>query len=58
MCWFMIGCVAFSVYCDAASVHKCKIRLNGVLETAFDLAAAAFGIAWGLGGKLNGSNIV
>ena len=41
VCWFMLGCVAFCVYCHAGSAHKYKIRLKGVLDTAADLAAAA-----------------
>ena len=41
----MLGCVAFSVYCLAASARNCKIKLRCVLETALDLAAAALCIA-------------
>ena len=58
MWWFMLGCVAFSVYGDAASADKCKMRRICVLKTALDLAAAAFGIARARGGKLSGRNIV
>ena len=38
-----------SVYCHAASAHKCKIRLICVLKTALDLAAGALCIEWGMG---------
>ena len=41
----MLRCVAFSVYCHAASADKCKIRRIRVLNTALDLAAAALCIA-------------
>ena len=47
--WFMLGCVAFSVYCHTAGAHKCKIRLRCVLSTAVDLAAGALCIEWGMG---------
>ena len=50
VCWFIVGCVAFSVYCHTDCAHKCKIRPSGVLNTALDLAAAEFGIEWGLVG--------
>ena len=49
--WFMLGCVAFSVYCHAAGAHRCKIRLSCVLRTALDLAAGALCIEWGMGGS-------
>ena len=49
VCWFMLVCVAFSVYCHTGCAHKCKLRTSCVLKRAFDLAAAAFGIAWGVG---------
>ena len=52
MCWLMLGCVAFSVYCHAASADKCKIRLICVLSTALDLAAAALRIESGIGESL------
>ena len=45
----MLGCVAFSVYCDAASADKCKMRLSCVLNTALDMAAAALCIEWRVG---------
>ena len=48
---FMLGYVAFSVYCHAAGAHKCKMRRMGVLNTALDLAAGALCIAWGMGGS-------
>ena len=54
VCWFMLGCVAFSVYCHAASADKCKIRLICVLNTALDLAAGALRIAWRVGGNQMG----
>ena len=41
VCWFMLGCDAFSVYCHTGSAHKCKERLRCELNTALDLAAAA-----------------
>ena len=41
---FMLGYVAFSVYCHAAGEPKYKIRLIGVLNIALDLAAAALRI--------------
>ena len=49
VCWFMVGCVAFSVYCHAGSEHKCKMRLSCVLNTAVDLAAAVLCIEWRVG---------
>ena len=49
VCWFMVGCVAFSVYCDAASAEEYKMTLACVLETALDLAAAALWTEWGVG---------
>ena len=42
VCWFMLGCIAFSVYWHAAGADKCKMRLSCVLETALDLAATAW----------------
>ena len=48
---FMLGYVAFSVYCHAGGAHKCKTQLTCVLWTALDLAAAALCIAWGVGGS-------
>ena len=42
----MVGCGAFSVYCDAGGADKYKIRLSCVLNTVLDLAAAALCIAW------------
>ena len=51
VCWFMLGCVAFSEYCHAASAHECRMKRICVLNAALDLAVAAFGIAWGLGGS-------
>ena len=47
--WFMLGCVALSVYCHAAGAHKCKIRCICVLKTGLDLAGGALCIEWGLG---------
>ena len=47
--WFMLGCVAFSVYCRTGSAHKCKMRPGCVLNTALDLAAAALCIECGVG---------
>ena len=47
--WFMLACVAFSVYCHAGGADKCKLRRSCVLNSALDLAAAAFCIDWGLG---------
>ena len=58
VCWFMLGCVAFSVYCHTGCAHKCKMRRICVLNTALDLAAATLYIAWVVEGKLNGGNIV
>ena len=49
VCWFMLVCVAFSVYCHTGSEHKCKIRQSCVLNTALDLAAAALCIGWRVG---------
>ena len=49
VCWFMLCCVACSIYCHAASAHKCKIRPSCVLNTAFDLAATELCIEWGMG---------
>ena len=49
--WFMLGCVAFSVYCHTAGAHKCRMRRICVLKTGLDLAAAALCIAWGMGGS-------
>ena len=51
MCWFMLGCVAFSVYCDTASADEWKMRRICVLNTALDLAAAALCIDWVRGGS-------
>ena len=51
VCYFMLGCVAFSIYCHTGSADKCKIRPSCVLNTALDLAAAAHRIDWGLGGR-------
>ena len=51
VCWFMLGCVAFSVYCHAGGADKCKIRLICVLRTALDLAAGVLCIEWGIGGS-------
>ena len=51
VCWFMLGCVAFSVYRHTGCADKCNMRLSCVLNAALDLAVAAFGIAWGLGGS-------
>ena len=48
---FMLGYVAFSVYCHAAGAHKCKIQVSCVLNTALDLVVAALCIAWGVGGS-------
>ena len=31
MCWLMLGCVAFSVCCHAASAHIWNLRLIGDL---------------------------
>ena len=45
----MLGCVAFSVCCDAASADKCKMRRICVLNTVVDLAAAALWVEWGMG---------
>ena len=50
VCWFMLVCVAFSVYCHKGSEHKCKMRLSCVLNAALDLAAAAMCIGWRVGG--------
>ena len=58
MCWFMLGCVAFSAYCHAGGADECKMRRVCVLKTALDLAAAAVWNEWEMGGKLNGGNIV
>ena len=54
VCWFMLGCVAFSVYCHTGSPYKCKMRLSCVLNSALDLAAAALCIEWGVGWPLVG----
>ena len=54
VCWFMLGCVAFSVYCHTGSADKCKIRQSCVLNTALDLAAAALCIGWWVGGRYVG----
>ena len=51
VCWFMLGCVAFSVYCRAAGENKCKMRSICVLNTALDLADGALCILWGMGGS-------
>ena len=48
--WFMLGCVAFSVYCHADGADKCKITRSCALDIALDLAAAALCIEWGMGG--------
>ena len=58
VCWLMLGCVAFSLSCDAASADECKMRRICVLNTALDLAAAALWTKSGVSGKLNGGNIV
>ena len=55
MCWFMLGCVALSVYFHSAGADKCKTKLTGVLNTALDLAAAALCIEWGVGGSYIGA---
>ena len=54
MCWFMVGCVAFSVYCHTAGADKCKVRRIGVLKTALDLVAAELCNEWGVGRILMG----
>ena len=46
--WFMLGCVAFSVYCHAGSAQKSKMGGVRVLKTGLDLAAGALCIEWGL----------
>ena len=51
VCWFMLGCVAFSVYCHTGRAHKCKMRLTCVLNTALDLTAAALCIGWRVEGR-------
>ena len=51
VCWFMLGCVAFCVYCHAASAQKCKMRRLCVLRTALDLSAGTLSIEWGMGGS-------
>ena len=48
-CWFMLVCVAFSVYCHTGCADKCKIRLSCVLNTALDLGAGALCIGWWVG---------
>ena len=55
VCWFMLGCVAFRVYCHAGSAHKCKTRRICVLSSALDFAAGALGIEWGVGGSYIGA---
>ena len=50
--WFMLVCVAFSVYCHTGCAHTCKLRLRCVLNTALDLAAAALRIESGMGESL------
>ena len=49
VCWCTLSCVALSVYCHAASAHKCKMRRICVIKTALDLAAGALCIEWGMG---------
>ena len=51
MCWFMLGCVAFSVYCHTGCAHKWKMRRICVSRTALDLAAATLCIEWPVGGS-------
>ena len=51
VCLFMLGCVAFSIYCHTGGPDKCKMRRICVLNTALDLAAAALCIAWRVGGS-------
>ena len=51
VCWFMLWCVAFSVYCNTGGAHKCTMRRSCVLNTALDLATAAVGIELEVGGR-------
>ena len=41
VCWFMLLCVAFSIYYYTGCAHTCKIRRSCVLNTALDVAAAS-----------------
>ena len=58
MWWLMLGCVAFIVYCDAASANECQMRRICVLNTALDLAAAALCTEWGMGEATCGQHSV
>ena len=49
--WFMLGFVAFSVYCHAAGADKYTMRRICVLKTALYLAVAALCIEWGFRGS-------
>ena len=49
VCWVMLVCVAFSVYCHTAGADKCKMRVSCVLNTALDLASAALCTECGVG---------
>ena len=53
--FFMLGCVALSVYFHSAGADKCKTKLTGVLNTALDMAAAELCIEWGVGGSYIGA---
>ena len=54
VCWLMLVCVAFRVYCHTGSEHECKIRQSCVLNAALDLAAAAMCIGCWVGGRYVG----
>ena len=49
MCWFMVGCVGFSVYCHAGGADKCKMGCSCVYDTALDLGALVLCVEWRVG---------
>ena len=51
VCWLILGCVAFCVYCHTGGADKCKIRLSCMLTSALGLAAAALCIGWRVRGS-------
>ena len=47
--WFILGCVAFGIYCHTAGADSCTIRPIGVLNAALDMGAAELCIELGVG---------